>query len=71
MPGTGGTLAHKLINPESLPDGNLLFVGAVWGTSAVVQFKFLSCFSGEESEESSNINSPFVLSASIDLGEKA
>lgn len=68
LPGTGGTLAHKLINPGSFPGGSLRFAEANCGTSAGVQFKFLSCFSGDESEESSNINSPLDFSV-FDLGE--
>lgn len=68
FPGTGGTLAHKLMSPASLPWGSLRLAAVGWGTSAGVQFKFRSCFSGEESEESSNINSPLEVSV-LRLGE--
>lgn len=68
FPGTGGTLAHRLIRPGSLPGASLRFAAATCGTSAGVQFRFLSCFSGDESEESSNISSPLAFSV-FDLGE--
>lgn len=69
VPGTGGTFAHRLISPESLPWGSLLFAVLICGISAGVQFKFLSCFSGEESSESSNISSSLTFSAVLRLGE--
>lgn len=69
LPGTGGTLAQRLISPESLPWGSLLFAVLICGISAGVQFRFRSCFSGEESSESSNINSSLTFSAALRLGE--
>lgn len=68
LPGTGGTLAHRLMRPASRPGASRRFTVAAWGTSAGVQFRFRSCFSGDESEESSNISSPLTGSA-CGLGE--
>lgn len=56
-PDTGGTLAHRLIKPVSLPGCIRRLAGPGCGTSAGVQFRLRSSFSGDESSESSNINS--------------
>lgn len=58
LPGTGGTLAQRLIRPESFP-GCSLRLGPGGGPviSTGVQFRFRSSFSVEESSESSNMSS--------------
>lgn len=71
FPGTGGTFAHKLISPESFPWWSLRFVVDTCGTSAGVQFRFLSCFSGEESSESSNISSSLIFTVPLRFGERS
>lgn len=70
LPGTGGTVAHRLISPlpdpePLLPGGPLCRlavplgkVGAAAGTSARVQLRLVPSFSVEESSsESSNMRS--------------
>lgn len=57
LPGTGGTLAHRLIKPVSLPGCSRRLAGPGGSTSAGVQLRLRSSFSGDESSESSNINS--------------
>lgn len=70
LPGTGGTVAHRLISPlpdteTLLPDGPLCRLaaalgkeGAAAGTSASAQLRLVPSFSVEESSsESSNMRS--------------
>ncbi len=67
-PGTGGTFAQRLIKPVSLPGCSRRLAGPGCGTSAGVQFRLRSSFSGDESSESSNINSD--LRSCFDEGER-